>query len=286
MVLNLLDNNLEKENFGILYIVSTPIGNMEDITLRSLRVLKEVDIIAAEDTRNTGRLLSHYGINGNLISCHDHNEENRSNDLIYKLKQGKTIALVSDAGTPSVSDPGYKLVEKVVKEDIKVIPVPGVSAVITALSASGLPTDSFIFIGFPPKKRNKRLDQLKELSKEPRTLVFYNSPKRIVPFVLEAKEIMGERYAVLAREMTKNYEEFIRGDLSQIAKELENRPSVKGECTLLISSVRSETSSLSIEELRGAIERELLVNKKKISVFARDFAKNIISQRVLYTRKY
>jgi 16S rRNA (cytidine1402-2'-O)-methyltransferase len=207
-----------------LYVVATPIGNRDDITIRALNILGRVDLVAAENTRHTGRLLAHHNIKGNLISYHEHNEVKRTPELIHRLKTGSSVALVSNAGTPSVSDPGYRLVKEAIANNIKVIPVPGVSAAVTALSAAGLPTYSFIFVGFPAKKKAKRLKQLKELASEIRTIIFYESPKRILTFLEEIIDAMGDRYGVLSREMTKLHEEFLRGFLSEIHYILNARP--------------------------------------------------------------
>ena len=202
-----------QEKTGKLYVVATPIGNKDDITLRALRVLGEVDFVAAEDTRHTGRFLAHHKIKSRLISYHEHNEAERTPDLIKKLMDGSSIAVVSNAGTPSVSDPGYRLVKTAIDSGIMVIPIPGVSATITALSAAGLPIDSFIFMGFPARKKGKRLKQLSGLANENKTIVFYESPRRILNLIEEIIIIMGDRYGVLSREMTKLHEEFLRGNL-------------------------------------------------------------------------
>jgi 16S rRNA (cytidine1402-2'-O)-methyltransferase len=220
---------------GVLYVVATPIGNQDDITLRALKVLKRVDGIAAEDTRHTGRFLSHHGITTRLISYHEHNERVRTPALISQMVTGESIALVTDAGTPAVSDPGYRLVKAAVESGIRVVPVPGVSAAITALSVGGLPTDAFVFVGFPAKKKAKRIQQLQSLADDPKTLIFYESPKRITGFLAEIKETLGNRNAVLGREMTKFHEEFLRGAIYEILKALSERSSVKGECTLLVA---------------------------------------------------
>ena len=220
---------------GVLYVVATPIGHKDDITLRALRVLSGVDIVAAEDTRCAGRMLSLYRISSLLVSYHDHNETERTPELIHKLQNGASIALVSDAGTPSVSDPGYRLICAAISAAIRVIPVPGVSAATAALSISGLPTDAFVFSGFPPRRTNSRQSLLKELENEPRTLIFYESPKRVIAFLNDAVTVLGDRQGVLCREMTKRYEEFVRGQLSFILSSLSDRPEVKGECTLVIS---------------------------------------------------
>lgn len=256
MPLNLiLDKSKNPIQKGALYIVATPIGNLEDVTIRSLKVLSGVDVIAAEDTRTTGKLLSHYTITTRLISYHEHNEQRRSEDLINRLKSGDAVAIVSDAGTPSVSDPGFRLVKAASEEGIVVIPVPGVSAVITALCATGLPTDSFIFAGFPPRKKGRRLEFIRALSEEKRTVIFYESPQRIIKFIGEIREVFGERPAVLGREMTKLHEEFIRGDLGEITGVLESRPKVKGECTLVVSG--KEKEQISIDSLTSEIREKL-----------------------------
>jgi 16S rRNA (cytidine1402-2'-O)-methyltransferase len=243
----------KKEAGGKLFVVATPIGNMEDITLRALRVLSEVDLIAAEDTRHTGKFLKHHQIDARYISCHEHNEEKRSDELIQRIKKGQNIALVSNAGTPSVSDPGYRLIQKSITEGIQVIPVPGVSAAIAALCVSGLPTDSFIFVGFAPRKQGKRQALFRNLSKETRTLIFYESPRRILNLVEDLLLNLGERKAVLAREITKLHEEFIRDNLSQIKNHIKFKGEIKGECTLVVEGFVSET-----EISEDVIEQDIL----------------------------
>ncbi len=255
---------------GNLYVVSTPIGNREDITLRALRVLRSVDMIAAEDTRHAGRLLAYHDIKANLISCHEHNEEDRTSGLISRLEQGESVALISDAGTPSVSDPGYRLVKAAIANGIMVVPVPGVSAVIAAISVAGMPTDSFTFVGFPPRKAGKRLRQLECLANETRTLVFYESPRRILSFTEEIMQVMGDRHGVLAREMTKVHEEFLRGNLSVIRRTLKARPSIKGECTLLVAGYQKD--EISMEVIRDEIERELGRGESGLSALSKKIA--------------
>lgn len=255
-----------------LYVVATPIGNRDDITIRALNILDRVDLVAAENTRHTGRLLAHHNIKGNLISYHEHNEVKRTPELIHRLKTGSSVALVSNAGTPSVSDPGYRLVKEAIANNIKVIPVPGVSAAVTALSAAGLPTDSFIFVGFPAKKKAKRLKQLTELASENRTIIFYESPKRILTFLEEIVDAMGDRYGVLSREMTKLHEEFLRGFLSEIHYILNTRPVVKGECTLLVMGCE-ENKEVSLETVRNEINSELKKTGSRLSDIARAVAK-------------
>ncbi len=267
---------------GALYIIATPIGHPDDITIRALRTLKEVDLVAAEDTRHAARLLSHHSIQANLISFHEHNEAERTPDLIVRLEAGESVAVVSDAGTPSVSDPGFRLIRAAVEKGIRVVPIPGPSAVITALSASGLPTDAFTFIGFPPKKPGRRQALLQGLKAFPYTLIFYESPKRIESFIEELIDLLGDRQAVLGREMTKVYEEFIRGPLSNMLGELENRPRVKGECTLLVSGAE-ESDGADINEVREEIARELESSESRISELSKRIAKKYrISKNEVY----
>ncbi|MFZ0243326.1 MAG: 16S rRNA (cytidine(1402)-2'-O)-methyltransferase [Desulfobacterales bacterium] len=223
--------------------MATPIGNLGDITLRALEVLTAVDIIAAEDTRHTGRLLKGRQPRGRFIAYHEHNEAVRAPQLIEKLEAGLSVALVSNAGTPSVSDPGYRLVASAVARRIPVSPVPGVSAAIAALSVSGLPTDAFVFVGFLPRKKGRRREQLHALGKESRTLIFYESPRRVARLLEELLTIFGDRPAVLGREMTKLHEEFLRGRLSEVMALLEARREIKGECTLLVSGMPSRTAA-------------------------------------------
>jgi 16S rRNA (cytidine1402-2'-O)-methyltransferase len=214
-----------------LYIVATPIGNLEDITLRALRVLREVDLIACEDTRRTRKLLAHYQISKPLVSYHEYNERDRAAELIKKLETGLNIALVSDAGTPLVSDPGFHIVREAIDKQIPVVPIPGPSAAITAMSASGLSTSEFTFVGFLPPKSGARRARLKAFSATETTLVVYEAPHRILETIKDALEILGDRECVLAREITKIHEEFVRGRLSDIIA----RDSVRGEVVLLIS---------------------------------------------------
>jgi 16S rRNA (cytidine1402-2'-O)-methyltransferase len=252
------DSNNTK-NKGVLYVVATPIGNREDITLRALNILRDVDLIAAEDTRKTGNLLAHYQIKNRLISFHEHNEKRRTPEMIGKLLDGISIALVSNAGTPSISDPGYRLIEAAIANKITVSPIPGVSAATAAMSVSALPTDSFVFIGFLPRKKAKRQQFLNELAVEPRPVIFYESPKRILTLLEEIISCMGDRPAVLAREMTKLHEEFIRGSVSEILKTLKSRAEIKGECTLLIAGFEGKeelNSEIITTEIRAALEKQ------------------------------
>jgi 16S rRNA (cytidine1402-2'-O)-methyltransferase len=236
---------------GTLYVVATPIGNRDDITLRALNILREVDLIAAEDTRKTRRFLELHAVDSSLISYHEHNEAERTPKLIAKLKKGMSIALVSNAGTPTISDPGYRLITATLADDLNVMPIPGVSAATAALSVAGLPTDSFVFLGFPARKKTKRLQQLNDLG--------------------EIRDAMGDRYLVLAREMTKIHEEFLRGRLSEIAMQLKGRANIKGECTLLVAGCDSG-SSISWDTIRAEIRNSLAAEGKHVSEVVRDIA--------------
>jgi len=260
------------ETIGVLYVVATPIGNREDITLRALDILREVDLIAAEDTRKSGNLLAHYQIKNRLISFHEHNEKKRTPELIGKLLDGMTIALVSNAGTPLVSDPGYRLIEAAIANKITVTPIPGVTAATAAMSVSGLPTDSFVFIGFAPKKKGKRLQFLTELSAEPRPLIFYESPKRILSLMEEILSCMGDRDAMLAREMTKLHEEFVRGTVSQILETIKARIAFKGECTLLVAGGEA-SEQINSEIVKSEIKAALQNGPNGLSQIARAMAK-------------
>lgn len=259
-------------NTGTLYVVATPIGNKDDITVRALAVFRDVDLIAAEDTRKTRRLLTYHDIRSKLVSYHEHNEEKRTPQLIQKLKSGQKIALVSNAGTPLVSDPGYRLIEAATSDKINVVPIPGVSAAIAALSVAGLPTEAFVFAGFLSKKKGRRLKQLQALATEDRTIIFYESPKRMLALVRDILTIMGDRRGSLAREMTKMHEEFLRGRLSQIAETLQARAGIKGECTLLVAgNVKKE--GISKEQLTREISSALKSQRLKVSELARQLSK-------------
>ncbi len=220
---------------GVLYVVATPIGNLEDITYRAVRVLGEVSAIACEDTRQTHKLLDHYGIRTPLVSYHEHNEQTRAADLSERLLAGASIALVSDAGTPLVSDPGYRIVTAAIAAGVRVEPIPGASALLSALAAAGLPTDAFHFAGFLPSKTAARRKALESLKTAQATLVFYEAPHRILESLDDVAEIMGDRPVVVAREVTKLHEEFLRGTARDIRTALESRTAVKGEITLLIA---------------------------------------------------
>lgn len=217
---------------GILYIVATPIGNLQDITYRAVEILKNVSFIATEDTRHSRKLLSHFNINKSLISYFEHNELKRIPQIIKKINEGVDCALITDAGTPGISDPAYKLIRRAIDENIKVESIPGPNAVITSLTASGLPTDRFLFEGFLPNKKNRK-SRLERLKKEDATLIFFENPNRLRRTLKDIQIFLGDRPAVIAREMTKIHEEYIRGTVSQLISYTEKNK-LKGECVLLI----------------------------------------------------
>ena len=257
---------------GKLYLVATPIGNLEDITLRALRILKEVDIIAAEDTRNTLKLLNHFEIKKPLISNHRHNEDDRENVLINKLKEGKNIAVVSDAGTPGISDPGEVIVKKAIEENIEVIPIPGACAAINALIASGLDTKEFTFFGFLPLNKKLRKEKLEEIKNESKTSIIYEAPHKIKDSLKDLKTVIGNRKVVLAREITKIHEEFIRGNIDDVIDKCDD---LKGEMILLIEGEEKEIlenvlNNLSLEEHYNVYEKQGLDKKEIIKKIAKD----------------
>lgn len=234
---------------GVLYLIATPIGNLEDITLRALRILKEVDVIACEDTRHTQHLLTHFSISSPTISYHEHNEASRAAQLIERLESGQSVAVVTDAGTPLVSDPGFRIVRSAIEKGIQVIAIPGASAVLTALAGSGMPTDVFYFGGFLPPKQGQRRKTLESCATLEATLVFYEAPHRILETLEDLQAVMGDRQVSLARELTKMHEEFLRGTASEVRTALAARPAIKGEMTLLVSRERpAATELLPLEE--------------------------------------
>ena len=256
---------------GILYLIATPIGNLEDITLRALRVLREeVAVIACEDTRQSRKLLEHYQIQKPLISYHEHNEANRTEELIERMERGESVALISDAGTPLVSDPGYRVVNAAIERGIAVVPLPGASAVLAGLAASGLPTDEFRFVGFLPAKSGARRKALEALSDERATVIAYESPHRLLDTLVDMAEVFGSRRIVVARELTKLHEEFLRGPAGEVQAELVKRPSVKGEITILIG--RSEEKAPigdPLEEIQRLQSEEGLDRMEAIKVVAK-----------------
>jgi len=229
-----MEQNVSEPTSGTLYLVSTPIGNLEDITLRAIRILKEVNLIAAEDTRRTKKLLNYYQIKTPLTSYFEHSSSKKKQSLVSQLKRGKDIALVSEAGTPCISDPGFKLTRHAIENQIRVIPIPGASALTVALSASGLSTNSFVFEGFIPRKTAKRRNLFLSLRDQERTLIFYESPRRVLSTLRDLLAVLGERQIVIARELTKIFEEMIRGTTSEIIEFLKDK-TIKGEITILVS---------------------------------------------------
>lgn len=250
---------------GVLYIVATPIGHLKDITLRALDILAEVDWVAAEDTRHSKRLLQHYALHKPMLSLHDHNEQDRRHELLQKLKKGEKGALISDAGTPLISDPGYHLVNLLRQEGIRVVPIPGASAFVSALSAAGLPTDRFAFEGFLPAKKNRRLLALQALCHEPRTLVFYESPHRLLDSLASFQAVFGDdKDMVVAKEMTKQFEQFEFGTVSQIVQYFEAHPEkVRGEFVLMVKGESTEVSEASKTELSKKVDSAILVLLKQ-----------------------
>ena len=261
---------------GTLYLVSTPIGNLEDITHRAVRLLGEVELIACEDTRHTKKLLNHYGITTPTTSYHEHNERERAAELLKRLKSGTDIAVVSDAGTPGISDPGFRLARLAIDNDVRVVPVPGPSALIAALVASGMPTDEFFFGGFLPSRSGARRTRLSELCSIPATLIFYEGPHRIAATLRDAREILGEREAVVARELTKMHEEIVRGRLGDLATHFSATASARGEMVLIIDRAviagedRKDEAVASITALVTKLENEGLDHRAALKKAARE----------------
>src|SRR5215203_1510526 len=261
---------------GTLYLVATPIGNLQDITFRALEVLRTVNVIACEDTRHTQKLLNHYSIKNRLVSYHEHNETTRAPELAELLKQGKSIAVVSDAGTPAICDPRYRIVEKAREIGARIVPIPGAVAFVNALIVSGLPTDSVFFGGFLPSKKSERRRRFEEVKEIPATLVFYETPHRIEKSLADALEILGDRRAAIARELTKLHEEIITGNLSEIFSRVAGN-SMKGEIVLILDRKSSESTRLDV---KGAgtlksrlteLESEGIERKAALKKIAKEF---------------
>ena len=275
---------INQEDIGVLYVVATPIGNLEDITLRAINILKEVDLIAAEDTRHTLKLLNHLNISKTLISYHRHNENIKTDILIKELKQGKSIALVSDAGTPGICDPGEEVIKKCIEEDIKVISIPGPCALINALICSGLDTKEFVFIGFLSLNKKNRKEKLKEIENITKTIILYEAPHKLEKTLKDLKEIIGNRKIVLARELTKIHEEYIREDINSL---MEKAKDIKGEIVLIIEGAEKKEESdlleLSLEEHYEYYKQKGLNKKEIIKQIAKDrnVNKNEIYQKFL-----
>ncbi len=264
---------------GTLFIVSTPIGNLADISQRALRILREADVIACEDTRHTRKLLNHFGIETNTISYHEHNESARANELCERITEGKNVALVSDAGTPLINDPGFRIVKTAIEKGIQVTPIPGPAAFVAALAGSGLPSDQFFFAGFPPARSSGRKTRLEELGAIKATLIFYEAPHRIAATLRDAQDVLGNRRAVVARELTKLHEEFLRGTLAELSETFSDPNKARGEIVLLIEGAtdrghsETQTASLAtdfttkVAELQGSGLDEKAALKKAAKEF-------------------
>jgi 16S rRNA (cytidine1402-2'-O)-methyltransferase len=272
LVLRSMAESLQPKK-GVLYVVATPIGNLEDITYRAVRILREAGLIACEDTRHTRKLLDHYGIEGKLVSYHEHNEAERSRELIERLHEGLSVAQVSDAGMPGISDPGYRVIKSAIEQGIAVVPVPGPSALIVALAASGLPTDAFEFRGFLPAKSGQRRTELESIRPREHTMIFYEAPHRIHESIDDIVAVLGpERPIVIARELTKVHEEFLRGTVREVAENIRDRE-LKGEITILIGkavpSERSEALDLGAR-LQEIMRQQNLDEKAALKVLAKE----------------
>lgn len=275
---------MENQKKGILYIIATPIGNLEDITLRAIRILKEVDLIAAEDTRHTLKLLNHLEISKPLISYHRHNEEIRTEELIKELKTGKNIGLVSDAGTPGICDPGEEIIKKCIEESIKVVPIPGACAMINALITSGISTKEFIFLGFLPLNKKSRKEKLEEIKNANKTIILYEAPHKLKNTLNDLSDILQSREVVLARELTKIHEEYIRGTVKELMEKTDN---LKGEMILIIEKNNKDNeeelnslNNLTLEEHYNFYEKRGLNKKEIVKKIAKDrnVSKNEIYQ--------
>ena len=276
-------SNLCDENYGTLYVVSTPIGNLEDITLRALKTLKEADLIAAENVNHSKGMCRHYGIGTKLISYNQHNRKAKGPEIVNSLKTGSDIALITSAGTPAVSDPGSYLIGMAVEAGIKVCPVPGPSAVITALSVSGIRMDRFLFLGFLSSKAGKRRKELKGMRDEPRTMVFYEAPHRIKAMLIDLQDILGDRNIGLTRELTKVYEEFKRGKVSEIIEDVEQK-GIKGEITLVVAGKQKDETDESFDVATiEKIEKALKEGVHSVRDIAEDVAEEQgLAYRVVY----
>ena len=265
------------ETKGTLYLVATPIGNLEDVTRRALRVLAEADLVACEDTRHTRRLLEHFGIGARTVSYHEHNERERAGELARLIEGGASVALVSDAGTPGINDPGYRVVRACVERGLRVVPVPGPSAFVAALTASGLPTDEFYFGGFLPARAHARRQRLESVKDLRATLVFYETPHRIAQALADAREVLGEREAAVARELTKVHEEIVRGRLSELAKRFAPEGAARGEMVLVIDrnvidegAAEESSATSSVADLVRQFEAEGLDQRAALKRAARE----------------
>lgn len=269
---------------GILYLVATPIGNLQDMTFRAVETLRAVDVIACEDTRHTQKLLNHFGLKNKLVSYHEHNEIERADELAALLIQGKNVAVVSDAGTPAICDPSFRVVEKANEIGVRVVPIPGAVAFVNGLIGSGLPTDSVFFGGFLPSKKSDRIRRLREVADVPATLVFYETPHRIVAALADCREVLGDREASVARELTKLHEEFVRGKLTDIASHFA-AGNVKGEIVLIIGRATeasaTETTETTLESRLAELESEGVERRAALKRIAKEFG---LSRSEVYRR--
>jgi 16S rRNA (cytidine1402-2'-O)-methyltransferase len=267
---------------GVLYIVATPIGNLDDLSLRAARTLSKVSAVACEDTRQTSKLMEAAGAKRPLVSLHEHNEKERSEELVARLLAGEDLALVSDAGTPLVSDPGYRLVEAALAAGVRVTPIPGPSAVMAALAGAGLETDAFVFGGFLPHKQKARLDTLKKWSEAEATAVYFESPHRILECLADIETVFPDRRVVLARELTKVHEEFLRGTASELRRQLLQRPSVKGEFTILIERGRRRQLNLDPERMRSLYDEMISGGSERMDAMKKLARQSGLSKREIY----
>ena len=268
---------------GVIYLVATPIGNLEDITLRALRTLREADLIACEDTRRTGRLLRHFEIQKPLVSCHEHNERERAQRLVARALDGESVALVTDAGTPAISDPGYRLVRAALDASVSVVSIPGPTASIAALAASGLPTDSFHFKGFLPRKSLRRRRAIRAIANSEGTTILYEAPHRILVTLQDIGEILGDRAVVVARELTKLHEEYLRGTATSIREELEERSSVKGEFVVLVGPSEGTRAELE-ESLATRVSTLQRLGKSRMDAIKQAARERGLTKREAYAR--
>jgi 16S rRNA (cytidine1402-2'-O)-methyltransferase len=276
-----VSQNVSRAAEPALYLVATPIGNLEDITLRAIRILKEVNVIACEDTRQTQKLLNHYGISTRTISYYEQNEMIRAAELVKEMQAGASVALVTDAGMPGISDPGFRLISLAIQHHIPVVPIPGASAFLAALVASGLPTDSFRFSGFLPAKHGDRRAALEAIRTSPRTQVFYEAPHRIVETLTDVVEVLGNaRHVVIAREVTKLHEEFLRGRAAEVLETLHSRGGVKGEITLLIGKAEEEDARVGTDALvRPSVKQRVEQIKAEEKVDEKAALKRVAKER-------
>ena len=273
----------QKMRAGRLFLVSTPIGNLEDISLRAVRVLREARWVACEDTRQISKLLRHHGIAARLTSYHDHNERQRAPELLTAIERGEDVALVSDAGTPLVSDPGFRLVRAAIDRGIRVIPIPGPSALLAGLAASGLPCEEFMYAGFLPARRGERRRALERLRVEPRTIVLFEAPHRLAASLADAAEVLGDRPAAVGRELTKLYEEFRRGRLSELAAHFSATPP-RGEITLVIGPPDASAPAADLQRERHAADDVTLAERVEQLVRAEGLARNAALKRAARER--